>query len=149
MNVTSPGTVLGTLGYLSPEQARGEDVDARSDLFAFGAVFFEMLTGRPAFTRPSGAETIAAVLYQQPPRPSSLNPAVPAACDAIVEKALEKRRELRYQSAVRSRRTSGGRCGSRRAARRCRLWARRSRNPSCRAAYGVGSRGGGHLSRPC
>ena len=99
MNVTSPGTVLGTLGYLSPEQARGEDVDARSDLFAFGAVFFEMLTGRPAFTRPSGAETIAAVLYEQPPRPSSLNPAVPAACDAIVEKALEKRRELRYQSA--------------------------------------------------
>jgi eukaryotic-like serine/threonine-protein kinase len=99
-SVTVPGTVLGTLGYHSPEQARGEHVDARTDLFAFGAVLFEMLTGRPAFTRGSAADTIAALLNERPPRPSSLNPHVPATCDIIVEKALEKDRELRYQSAA-------------------------------------------------
>jgi eukaryotic-like serine/threonine-protein kinase len=97
---TTPGTVLGTLGYLSPEQARGEDVDARSDLFAFGTVLFEMVTGRPAFVRASSAEALAAVLTDDPPPPSTLNPAVSASFDAVVEKALDKDRELRYQSAA-------------------------------------------------
>jgi eukaryotic-like serine/threonine-protein kinase len=97
---TTPGTVLGTLGYLSPEQARGEDVGARSDLFAFGTVLFEMLTGKPAFVRASAAETLAAVLTDDPPLPSTLNSAVPASFDAIVQKALDKDLELRYQSAA-------------------------------------------------
>jgi eukaryotic-like serine/threonine-protein kinase len=99
-SVTVPGTVLGTLGYHSPEQARGEPVDARTDLFAFGAVLYEMLTGRPAFTRGTAADTIAAVLNDHPRPPGAINPAVPPACDGIVEKALEKTRELRYQSAA-------------------------------------------------
>lgn len=99
-DVTLPGTILGTFGYQSPEQARGEEVDARSDLFAFGAVFHEMLTGRPAFRRATPAETIAAVLHESPPPPSTINRAVPPSCDAIVEKSLEKDRELRYQTAA-------------------------------------------------
>jgi Tol biopolymer transport system component/serine/threonine protein kinase len=97
---TRRGAVLGTPGYESPEQVRGEEVDARSDLFAFGAVFHELLTGRQAFRRKTEADTVAAVLDVDPPAPSSLNPAVPASCDMIVVKALEKDRELRYQSAT-------------------------------------------------
>ena len=96
---TASGAVLGTVGYTSPEQARGQPVDARSDLFAFGAVFYEMLTGRRPFHRATSADTTAAILHDEPPAPSTLDPAVPAACDAIVGKALEKDRELRYQSA--------------------------------------------------
>jgi Tol biopolymer transport system component len=94
------GTVLGTVGYTSPEQARGEAVDERSDLFAFGAVLYELLTGQHPFRRRSHAETTTVLLTENPPAPSALNPDVPASCDAIVLKALEKDRELRYQSAT-------------------------------------------------
>ncbi|MBP1637155.1 MAG: Serine/threonine protein kinase, partial [Acidobacteria bacterium] len=73
---TELGAVLGTVGYTSPEQARGEVVDARSDLFAFGAVFYELLTGRRPFHRPSSAETTSALLYETLPPPSASNPAV-------------------------------------------------------------------------
>ncbi|HSK08454.1 MAG TPA: protein kinase, partial [Vicinamibacterales bacterium] len=97
---TAAGAVLGTVGYTSPEQARGEVVDARSDLFAFGAVFYELLMGSRPFHRGTHLETTRALLNEDPPPPSTVNPAVSAACDAIVAKALEKDRELRYQSAA-------------------------------------------------
>ena len=97
---TAAGAFLGTVGYTSPEQARGHPVDARSDLFAFGAVLYELLTGRHPFHRSTSADTAAALLHDDPPPPSTLDPAVPASCDAIVAKALEKDRELRYQSAA-------------------------------------------------
>jgi Tol biopolymer transport system component len=97
---TSAGTVVGTRGYQSPEQVRGERLDARSDLFAFGAVLYELLTGRRAFQRQTAAETTAAVLDADLPPPSAVDPAVPLSCDAIVSKALEKDRQLRYQSAA-------------------------------------------------
>ena len=70
---TGPGTVMGTAGYMSPEQVRGETVDHRSDIFSFGAVLYEMLTGRPAFTRETAADTMAAILKEDPPEPSSAN----------------------------------------------------------------------------
>ena len=97
---TAPGTVLGTIGYQSPEQARGEEVDARADLFAFGAVLYEMLTGHAAFRRQSPAESLAAVLDQEPPPPSRVNPLVPESFDPVVQKAVEKAPEFRYQSAA-------------------------------------------------
>jgi eukaryotic-like serine/threonine-protein kinase len=94
---TEPGTVLGTAGYMSPEQVRGEVVDERSDIFSFGAILYEMLTGRPAFTRETGADTMAAILKEDPPQPSSA--AVPPALLRIVAHCLEKAREARFQSA--------------------------------------------------
>ena len=89
--------VVGTAGYMSPEQVRGEAVDARSDIFSFGAVLYEMLTGRPAFTRGTAAETMAAILKEDPPEP--LPPNVPPALERIVSRCLEKTREARFQSA--------------------------------------------------
>ena len=97
--MTSPGTVVGTVGYLSPEQARGETVDYRSDIFAFGAVLFEMLTGQPAFLRRTAAETIVAVLRDEPPPLSDFGKAVPAEVDDILRHCLEKNREERFRSA--------------------------------------------------
>jgi len=93
-------TVAGTLGYMSPEQTRGEQVDSRSDLFALGAVFYEVVTGRPAFSEPSAAETHRAILEKCPPAPSSVRAALPPEVDRIILKALEKDRELRYQNAA-------------------------------------------------
>jgi Tol biopolymer transport system component len=95
---TARGGVLGTVGYTSPEQARGEAVDARSDIFSFGCVLYEMLAGHQPFRRASSAETTSALLTETPPTPSAFNPAIPPSCDTIVLKALEKDRELRYQS---------------------------------------------------
>ncbi|MDQ5857392.1 MAG: protein kinase [Acidobacteriota bacterium] len=94
---TGPGTVLGTAGYMSPEQVRGETVDYRSDIFSFGAVVYEMLTGHPAFTRETAAETIAAILKEDPPEP--LSATIPPALVRIVTHCLEKAREARFQSA--------------------------------------------------
>ena len=89
--------VVGTAGYMSPEQVRGEAVDARSDIFSFGTILYEMLTGRPAFTRETAAETMAAILKEDPPEPLPRN--VPPALERIVSRCLEKTREARFQSA--------------------------------------------------
>ena len=93
---TEPSVVMGTTGYMSPEQVRGESVDRRSDIFAVGAIVYEMLTGRPAFARESKAETMAAILKEDP---AALGVEIPAALAAIVSRCLEKRREARFQSA--------------------------------------------------
>ena len=96
---TEPGTVLGTAGYMSPEQVRGGDADARSDVFSFGAVVYEMLTGRRAFSAGSAVETMNAVLKEDPPPPSSLREGVPATLESIVQHCLEKEAGDRFQSA--------------------------------------------------
>ncbi len=97
--VTGTGAAMGTAPYMSPEQARGDDVDARSDLFSFGLVLYEMVTGVPAFSGRSTVATLDAVLHDTPAAPVRLNPAVPPALERIIERALEKDRELRYQTA--------------------------------------------------
>ncbi|HEV8216784.1 MAG TPA: serine/threonine-protein kinase, partial [Gemmatimonadaceae bacterium] len=94
---TEAGTVVGTAGYMSPEQVRGEPVDARSDIFSVGTTIYETLTGRPAFTRGTGADTMAAILKEDPPVP--LPSTVPPALARIVSRCLEKTRETRFQSA--------------------------------------------------
>lgn len=94
---TEPGSVMGTAGYMSPEQVRGEPVDARSDLFSFGTIYHEMITGQSPFRRDSPVETMAAILNEDPAPP--LADTVPPAIDRIVSRCLEKSREARFQSA--------------------------------------------------
>ena len=97
--LTHGGSVPGTVRYMAPEQIRGAEVDARSDLFSFGAVLYEMLTGRQAFDGDSAAAVRLAILEQQPPPVSSLQPSVPAAVDRIVCRCLVKDRDERWQTA--------------------------------------------------
>jgi len=97
--LSHPGLVGGTVNYMSPEQARGEELDARSDLFSFGLVLYEMATGKLAFDGDTQATIFAALLTAQPKPASEQNPAMPARLDEIISKALEKDRELRYQHA--------------------------------------------------
>src|SRR5215471_1592576 len=96
---TRSGAMVGTPAYLSPEQAMGAHVDCRSDLFALGGVFYECVTGQPAFPGSSLIEIAANVIHVEPPAPSTVNPAVPPELDSLILKALAKKRELRYQTA--------------------------------------------------
>lgn len=96
---TRPGTVMGTVGYMSPEQVRAQPTDARTDIFSLGAILFEMLTGRRAFQRDTSAETMTAILKEDPPEISALAAGIPLSLERVVNHCLEKSTELRFQSA--------------------------------------------------
>src|SRR5712691_8519812 len=96
---TEPGTVMGTMGYMSPEQVRGLPVDHRSDIFSFGTILYEMLSGRKAFRRDTASDTMAAIMRDEPPELTQSGRNISPALDHIVRHCLEKDRENRFQSA--------------------------------------------------
>jgi len=102
-SLTAVGVVPGTAVYMSPEQARGEDLDPRSDIFSFGVVLYEMATGQKPFRGTNVVTTLDAMLHKKPASPRSLNPALPGSLEGVIGKAMEKDRSLRYQNAVQMR----------------------------------------------
>src|SRR5664279_1245685 len=96
---TEPGMVMGTAGYMSPEQVRGKTADHRSDIFAFGTILYEMVTGKQTFRKPTSAETMTAILNEEPPSISQIAPASPPGLQRVVHRCLEKSPEQRFQSA--------------------------------------------------
>ena len=98
--MTSPGSTIGTVAYMSPEQVRAEELDPRTDLFAFGAVMYEMATGQMAFTGSSNGVIFEAILNRPPAPVESLNAAIPQKLDELIAKSLEKERDMRYQTAA-------------------------------------------------
>ena len=100
--ITSPGVVMGTVGYMSPEQVRGQLTDHRSDIFSFGTILHEMITGRRAFRRDTMAETMTAILKEEPEELTQSNPNVSAALDRIVLRCLQKRSRASLSINIRS-----------------------------------------------
>ena len=98
--LSMPGMVLGTVSYMSPEQARGQELDGRSDIFSLGVVMYEMLAGRPPFTGETMTDVIASVIKTEPPNVSFLNPSVPPDVDRIVSWCMKKDQVVRFQTAV-------------------------------------------------
>lgn len=97
--ITLPGVALGTIGYMSPEQVRGQATDQRADIFALGAILYEMVMGKGTFQRPTSADTISAILNEEPPSITELAPDTPAPLERVIRRCLEKNPEQRFQSA--------------------------------------------------
>jgi eukaryotic-like serine/threonine-protein kinase len=97
--LTLPGVAMGTVGYMSPEQVRGLATDHRTDIFAFGAIFYEMVMGKQTFQKPTSADTMAAILNEEPPSIAELAPDTPIALQRVIQRCLEKNAEQRFQSA--------------------------------------------------